>query len=131
MFLSEPSLICMASYEPATRAPDSISTDAVYELLSDSTRRNLLAVLASHDRTMTLSTLTTEVCAREHDIPRTDISEEQRSRTVTALHHNHLPRLAEHGVIAYETNQQLATPGEALAQIEPFLPSPVEDQSVR
>ncbi|WP_449272286.1 DUF7344 domain-containing protein [Halostagnicola larsenii] len=80
---------------------------------------------------MALSALATKVCTREHDIPRTDISEAQRSRTVTALHHNHLPRLAEHGVIAYETTQQIATPGEALAQIEPFLSSPGGDQSVR
>lgn len=87
----------MATTQPPT-------TSATHSLLSDSTRRHLLALLEDDDG-MTVSELATRIVAREHDVRPENVDEKTRDRVVVALIHKHLPMLEEHDVIRYDRNR--------------------------
>lgn len=74
-----------------------------HTLLRDERRRLALDVLAERPATVDLSEVATEVAAREAGA---DASEETVRRVEVALHHTHLPKMDELGVLTYrpETN---------------------------
>ncbi|ELY65950.1 DUF7344 domain-containing protein [Natronococcus jeotgali] len=72
-----------------------------WRLLADPRRRYLLESLQPGAPT-TLSALAEEIAARERGEPAGTIDRTVRRRIEIALVHNHLPRLADRGVIAYD-----------------------------
>lgn len=70
--------------------------DTAFDLLSNDCRRTIVAVLAETDAA-TRDQLTTRLLARGVGPDGTD-RQRNRRRLRIALHHNHLPRLAEAGV---------------------------------
>jgi hypothetical protein len=70
-----------------------------YDLLSDERRRTVLAALQRLDVPVDLSTLATEIAAR--DGPGTLNGETEEQVKIT-LHHNHLPKMADLGVLDYD-----------------------------
>ncbi|WP_459190770.1 DUF7344 domain-containing protein [Halosimplex sp. J119] len=80
--------------------PEDRSTDDVYLLLRSERRRLVLDVLSNEHAATTLDDLAAEVAARESDFDADD--ERAMSRLKTALHHNHLPKLAEADALEYD-----------------------------
>lgn len=111
-------------------SPDSISEDAVYEVLADSWRRRALARLVAHDRTVTLNDLTKELVVREAEAPITEVPGEKLTRVASSLHHCHLPKLVENGIVTYDTDRRVIEPTERLGQIEPYLSADDEGATV-
>ena len=103
---------------------NSVSPDVVLSVIANEYRR---AVLRSLNRTegkeVGLSTLTDEVAEHVRGEPLVD---EQRQRVRIALHHNHLPKLEECGMIVHDTETDLVrnVTGELgqklLAVVEPY-----------
>lgn len=76
-------------------------------LLSAERRRIALSVLAGRDSPMNLEALATAVAAREHGEEAAEeaaetVAEDGVDRTMIDLHHCHLPRLDDLGVIDYD-----------------------------
>ncbi|USZ67494.1 hypothetical protein NGM10_12240 [Halorussus salilacus] len=69
------------------------SLDAIFELLVTERRRNALYVLYRSPGPLSVSALAEEVAALEGADP---------ERVATALHHVHLPKLADAGVVEYD-----------------------------
>ncbi|MBV0902795.1 hypothetical protein KTS37_13455 [Halomicroarcula salina] len=69
-------------------------------LLASERRQTALSVLSETRCPVELEELAAAVAARESD---SDDAESDRVATVaTALHHNHLPRMADMGVVSYD-----------------------------
>ncbi|WP_254536245.1 DUF7344 domain-containing protein [Halomarina litorea] len=86
---------------PSTRPP-TIDADDVYRLLADEQRRALLAVLLERDGEMTLDDLRSRLADRVSD---------ERNAGIR-LHHVHLPKLEDAGLLTYDPETHVVTPTE-------------------
>lgn len=85
-----------------------LSLSERFSLLADPHRR---AVLERLDRTaggVAVETLATRVAADLSDSAET-VDDERRRRVLLALHHNHLPKLADHGLLEYDLDAGIVT----------------------
>ena len=81
--------------------------ETTFDLLSSSVRRNIVATL-HESGPITRPELTAALADKEDDDA--DASADAQRRMRIALHHNHLPRLADAGVIEYDDDTVTATP---------------------
>lgn len=78
------------------------------ELLADERRRLTMSVLSGRSGALQLDELATAVAEREVTANR--VTEDVVERVTVALHHVHLPKLSESGVVDYEPECQRVTP---------------------
>lgn len=86
-------------------------TEADYHrLLSDERRRVAFNILETRKTPIELMELATAIATQEvdADVPETEYVE----RVATALHHNHLPKMDQLGVIDYDTGSKRITINE-------------------
>ena len=79
----------------------SAPTSATYGLLADPRRRYLLWHLSECGRA-TVEEVATRIAAWERDAAVEDVPRSRCKRVAASLHHAHLPRLADHGVVDYD-----------------------------
>ncbi|WP_425607776.1 DUF7344 domain-containing protein [Natrinema salsiterrestre] len=101
---------------------EDLSHDTVFTLLSDHRRRRVLELLLSHDRPLTITDLRNEVVEQEQNREITNIPREDVKEVHAALHHNHIPKLAEAGVVIYDQERSIVEPTGKISQVDPFLP---------
>lgn len=89
-----------------------------YDLLAAPRRRHLLSLLCEFDR-LDLEVVTVELAAREIGAVDEPVPEAARRRVRVALVHNHLPRLADHGIVAYDLQTKTIVPAEGFDAFEP------------
>lgn len=100
-----------------------MNPDIIYDVLRHSTRRKTVAILNGTDE-ITRDRLTALLAAAEAN----DADAENVRRHVRLkLHHNHLPRLADAGLIEYNEETVTATP--RLETVAQSLPLPSIDQT--
>ncbi|WP_435159064.1 DUF7344 domain-containing protein [Haladaptatus sp. DFWS20] len=75
----------------------------LYELLADHQRRALLQCLSNTESSLSTSTLVTELTQGSDLDPA-----ERETNTEIAVHHIHLPKLADAGIIEYDQSAQQA-----------------------
>lgn len=85
---------------------DELDAEERQYLLSSPARRAVLAVLAENASSMTLADLASEVAGA-----RTDALGDVDCRNLeVVLHHNHLPRLADAGLVEYDPSANSVRP---------------------
>lgn len=94
------------------------STDTVLDLLRDSRRRTLIAVLCEHDRPLTVTDLRNEIAVREWDAPVTDVPGAEMRHIVASLHHTHVPKLRAAGLVEYDRDRRTVVPTDRLDRLE-------------
>ena len=84
------------------RRPLEMNLDALFEALADAQRRRILAYLdATDDDVAAYSDLIEHVADDSAGESTTD-----RDRIAVSLHHNHLPKLADVGVVEYDARSE-------------------------
>lgn len=83
------------------RRSDSGTLERIFDVLSDPRRRALLHALREVETT-TLETVADELVGAERNHPIGIEQTENAERLEMALHHTHLPKMAEAGVIIYD-----------------------------
>lgn len=108
-----------ASRKDETEWQDAVADRSlVFDLLADEHRRHAIAYLATCEESVPISELAAEVATRIADRPQTAIST-QRTRSIAIdLHHKHVPKLAEAGVVEYDRECGLVNLAEADAVVE-------------
>lgn len=99
---------------------ESLTTDQAFHLLGDSTRRRALAALRATDGAMSLDELAEATVSRAEDATSGVISADRRERTVASLHHCHLPKLDDAGVVEYDLDGNRVEPTEEVEELEPY-----------
>jgi hypothetical protein len=84
---------------------DDLTETERHTLLRDERRRLALNVLAERQATVGLSEIATEVAARENGCDGDDTDAVER--VAVALHHTHLPKMDELGVLTYRPDTNL------------------------
>jgi hypothetical protein len=109
-----------ADSDPATAT--SISKDDAFHLLQNARRRAVLRYLADHDdERFRMRDLAEEVAAWEHDTTVRQLTSDERQRVYIALYQSHLPKLDEHGIIAYNQSRGVVERTELTRVLEPYL----------
>ena len=88
-----------------------VSEDEYHELLAAEERRLTLEILSGQPTSTPLAVLARRVTKRMAAIESPEPS--QVEKIATTLHHIHLPKMAEHGVIRYNPTSRLVEPGIA------------------
>lgn len=92
-----------------------LDRSARHELLAVRRRRLAIDVLESRVASIDLETIAREIAVREDADP----SPETVERIAIELHHNHLPRLDEYGLVGYEPKARLVhATGKSLAAVD-------------
>lgn len=97
------------------------SADEILDLIANQRRREVLDVLLTHDWLLTTNDIRNEVVEREHGTVITEIPSEEVKKVHISLNHVHIPKLAEDGLINYDSDRGLIEPTEKLSELEPVL----------
>lgn len=93
----------------------------IYELVSNSRRRRVLAVLQEEDREVFVRELAEHVAAAETEESVETLRTQDRRRVETALRQFHLPKMAKKGVIDYDPRRKTATLAVPASTFAPYL----------
>jgi hypothetical protein len=86
------------------------SLDERYRLLSVARRRVTLDVLTDQSESIELTALARLVTAIEHDGNADEVDPATRERVAVSLHHVHLPKMDDFGVVEYDTDTREVEP---------------------
>ena len=103
-------------------------TDAAYSLLGDARRRYLLYQLVDAEYE-TIDDVVDRIVALEREVDG-DLPDDHSQRVYISLVHNHLPRLADHGVIEYDLRSGDVVMRDGFDQLELLLEQFKETESV-
>ena len=99
---------------------DATNIDTIYSLLGKSRRRYLLYQLLDREHG-NVEELSLQIAAWEAEDSMEAVDEEFRQRVYVSLVHNHLPRLADHGVVDYDLRSGDVVKRDGFADLEPIL----------
>lgn len=95
--------------------------DAVLELCQEQHRRIILATLAHEEQSVTVDDLTKAIVTHNHHMPLAEVREEETKQIQSALHHVHLPKLADQSLVDYDQEQHQVEPTPQFDQLQPQL----------
>jgi DNA-binding transcriptional ArsR family regulator len=95
---------------------DSDQLSRLFGLLANRRRRVTLSVL--EEGQTSVEALATSIAADELDKPRSRVTDEDRTRVEVALHHVHLPKLQDAGLLTYDSRQFVVVPNDLLLSEE-------------
>lgn len=102
-----------------------MDTRTAFEILANTDRQHIVEELLENDGRTTVGDLSQQLAARREN----GAGETELERAKLELYHNHLPRLEDHGVIAFDrrTGDVVLRDGSGL---EPYLNDPTRKRSV-
>lgn len=83
-----------------------LDLSAVLRVLDHPRRRYLVTTLVNGHSEAPLQQLAIEIAARERDKTVADVTERERDQVHTSLHHSHVPRLVDAGIVTYDTDDE-------------------------
>jgi len=86
------------------RGVQDLSKGEIFDVLQNKRRRFVLQYLRRHGGPVELGDLATQVAAWEYETSCEGISKKQRKRVYTTLQQTHLPRMADVGIVAYDSD---------------------------
>ena len=84
-------------------------------------RRIVLATLTDQQQPVSINDLTDAIVEHNHHTPPSEAADETVTQIQTGLHHVHLPKLAEAGLIEYDPERQVVEPTAQLDRGESHL----------
>ncbi len=98
-----------------------LSTEDVYEVLSNRRRRYAIHHLKQTDGPVDVSTLAEQVAAWENDKPVAELDSQERKRVYISLYQSHLPTLEKRGLVAYDDDRGIVELTDSIANAEVYL----------
>lgn len=82
-----------------------VTSDAedVHEVLAHPRRKAILSILSERETSLQTTDLATQLAALEADKPLVEVTEEEHRTVRVSLHHVHLPKLDDYGVVDWNT----------------------------
>lgn len=99
-------------------------TDALFEVLSDTRRRFVIACLAEYDTPLALPDVADELAVWEHDARLPEISPEDVATIHADLYHVHVPKMVDAGVLEYNQERELVALAEPSDELVAHLDLP-------
>ena len=101
--------------------------DELFKVLSHSRRRFMLRYLQPVETPLSVDELTTELVAWEDQRTGADQSRDERVSIKISLLHNHLPKMADAGIIKYDATRQTVTLADGDNEVHAHLQAMTSD----
>ena len=98
-----------------------VTTDEVFELLSNQRRRFALHYLKHRDETAELGELSEHVASWENGTELHEVDSAERKRVYTSLQSHHLPKMDEQGVVDYDDRAGVVELEDSAADLDVYL----------
>lgn len=95
--------------------------DLLLDLCRDRLCRVVLGVFTDQQRTLTRADLAKTIVKHDCQVPLNQMSEEELTEIHLLLHHNHIPKLEEAGLVEYDRETKRVEPTELLDRAEPHV----------
>jgi len=95
--------------------------DTILDVCEHKHRRIVLATLANQQQSVSINDLANAIIEHNHHTSPTETADETVTQIQTALHHTHLPKLAEAGFIKYDAERRVVEPTVQFEQEESHL----------
>ncbi|WP_336328649.1 DUF7344 domain-containing protein [Halovenus sp. HT40] len=118
-----------ASGDKSTTGEYELSKSEVFELLSADRRQAVLLYLDSTDGQADLGELAEHIAAQECSCSPAELSSQQRKRAYVGLYQCHLPKMADAGVIEYDSDRGTVALNDRSNRLLKYLYFEEEDQS--
>lgn len=105
-----------------------LSSEVVFEILSNRRRRMVLYYLRQHDGSATVNELARQIAALEDDVPVEELTSQQQKRVYVSLYQTHLPKLDSTGMIEYDSDAGEVRLADRAAEMDTYL-SPTSESS--
>ena len=96
---------------------DGMDESDVFHILGNDRRREIICTLIDEDEVLPVSDLAQRIASEEGDEP----SKGLYKSVYVSLQQTHLPKLAEKGVVVYDTDAQCVEPGPAFSEVRSYL----------
>lgn len=83
-----------------------VETAKVFDALSHPLRLRTIRVLDGFDTPLTVKDLAVEIIRAQRDGSAEEISKEQVEQVHAMLHHHHVPKLVDHGLVEYDESER-------------------------
>jgi DNA-binding transcriptional ArsR family regulator len=103
------------------QSDDDVSTDEVFEVLSNRRRRFALHYLQHADKAVEIGELSERVASWENDIALEEVDSAARKRVYTSLQSHHLPKMDEQGIVSYDERAGVVELDEEGADLNVYL----------
>lgn len=118
-----------ASGDESATGEYELSKSEVFELLSADRRQAVLLYLDSTDSQADLGELAEHIAAQECGCSPAELSSQQRKRAYVGLYQCHLPKMADAGVIEYDSDRGTVALNDRSNRLLKYLYFEEEDQS--
>ena len=98
-----------------------LTTEAIFETLSNRRRRYALHYLWQIEESVTIRDLSAQIAAWEHHVDRSEVTPKIRKRVYTALHQTHLPKMHREGIVDFDTDRGTVRLTGAVDQFDIYL----------
>lgn len=106
------------STDPAVTDEGPLSTETIFETLSNRRRRYTLHYLKRLGEPVSIRELSEQLAAWENEVEREQVKPKERKRLYTALHQTHLPKMHRLGVVEYDSDRGVVGLTEAIDQFD-------------
>lgn len=106
--------------EPDLEPDSELSTDEMFELLSNRRRRYAIHHLKEEEDTE-LGPLSQQVAAWENDTTPTEVTSAERKRVYTSLQQFHLPKLDDKGIVTFDDRAGTVELTDSAADLDVYL----------
>jgi hypothetical protein len=107
---------------------DTLTADTVFALLSNPRRRFIIAYLQAQDQPVETTELARQIASLENDVPVEAVTDKQEKRVHVSLYQTHVPKLADSGVLSYDTDRGEVSLAAGVREVEQYVPAPDSDQ---
>lgn len=107
--------------QPGTEEHELLSTEDIFQILSNRRRRYALHYLDQIEGTVSIRDLSEQIAAWENGVGRSEVTPKWRKRIYTSLHQGHLPKMDRLGVIEYDHELGTVCQAEHLKDFDIYL----------
>lgn len=118
----------VSQYMTDADSSETFLRDDVFDALASARRRYILSVLQDHEM-LALADIADEIATWEHDAPLPEITPETVKDIYVSLHHRHLPKLVDSGLVIYDDETELVGLADAGRAVDPDIDPTVSGQA--
>lgn len=108
-------------HSSGTEPPKRLSTEDVYDILSNRRRRYAIHYLKQHEGSVDVSTLAEQIAAWENDKTPAELDSQERKRVYISLYQSHLPTLEKRGLVSYDADRGMVTLADPVVNADIYL----------
>ena len=100
---------------------DSLTSNEVFEILSNHRRRMVLYFLRKDGTEITVKELAEKIAAAENEVAVEDLTSQQRKRVYVSLYQTHLPKMEQTNVIDYDEDEGIVRLTDRTRSVDQYL----------